>query len=175
MGLPQQRRTAWIHTSAMSIEQSPLILAFQDLVRAKDASELGRRATANARALLGADGCTLVLRDGDACAYVEEDAIAPLWKGRRFALDACMPGLVMRSHGYLVIGDVRDDPRVPREVYAPTFVRGLALVSIGRDQALGALEACWSEPHEADASELERLRTLAEAAELMLSGCLRHA
>ncbi len=37
-----------------------------------------------ARDLSGADGATFILREGDQCHYVDEDAIGPLWKGRRF-------------------------------------------------------------------------------------------
>ena len=42
--------------------------------------------------LVGADGATFVLRDGDCCYYVDEDAISPLWKGQRFPLEACISG-----------------------------------------------------------------------------------
>ncbi|MDF2765860.1 MAG: sensor hybrid histidine kinase, partial [Rhodospirillales bacterium] len=38
----------------------------------------------NARILAGADGVCFVLRDGELCHYVEENAIGPLWKGRKF-------------------------------------------------------------------------------------------
>ena len=48
-----------------------------------------------ARALIGADGVTLVFRDGKECAYVEEDAIGPLWKGQRFPLTECVSGWVI--------------------------------------------------------------------------------
>ena len=45
-----------------------------------------------ARNLVSADGATFVLRDGDKCFYAEEDAIGPLWKGRRFPLNSCISG-----------------------------------------------------------------------------------
>ena len=45
-----------------------------------------------ARRLIGADGVTLVLREGHSCHYVEEDAISPLWKGQRFPMSACVSG-----------------------------------------------------------------------------------
>ena len=48
-----------------------------------------------ARQLVGADGVTFVLREGDDCAYLEEDAIAPLWKGCRFPMRQCISGWVM--------------------------------------------------------------------------------
>lgn len=42
-----------------------------------------------ARQLLGADGVTFVLREGDHVHYAEEDAVGPLWKGQRFPVDQC--------------------------------------------------------------------------------------
>jgi hypothetical protein len=33
---------------------------------------------------------TFVLREGDLCYYAEEDAISPLWKGKRFPMAACI-------------------------------------------------------------------------------------
>src|SRR5262249_27351111 len=48
-----------------------------------------------ARELTGADGATFVLREGDLCYYADEDAIAPLWKGRRFPASACISGWTM--------------------------------------------------------------------------------
>jgi hypothetical protein len=35
------------------------------------------------------------IRDGDHCYYADENAISPLWKGRRFPLSACISGWVM--------------------------------------------------------------------------------
>jgi hypothetical protein len=57
------------------------------------AQELSRAGTFNgvmeivghfARELTGSDGATFVLRDGSNCFYAEENAIGPLWKGKRF-------------------------------------------------------------------------------------------
>ena len=47
-----------------------------------------------ARQLVGADGATFVLRDGDKSFYADEDAIAPLWKGLRFPLEVLHQRLV---------------------------------------------------------------------------------
>ncbi|MBX3469702.1 MAG: hypothetical protein KF878_22750 [Planctomycetes bacterium] len=51
-----------------------------------DVTGVVRRA---ARALTGADGVTFVLREGEQVFYADEDAIGPLWKGRRFPARAC--------------------------------------------------------------------------------------
>jgi hypothetical protein len=40
------------------------------------------------RSLIGANGVALVLREGDFCHYVAEDAIGPPWKGKKFPMAA---------------------------------------------------------------------------------------
>jgi hypothetical protein len=50
-----------------------------------------------ARALTGADGATFVLRDGAQCYDAEENAIAPLWKGKRFPIETCVSIVALRS------------------------------------------------------------------------------
>lgn len=37
-----------------------------------------------ARELVSADGATFILREDTVCHYYDEDAIAPLWKGKKF-------------------------------------------------------------------------------------------
>ena len=116
-----------------------------------------------ARELTGADGATLVLRDGEACHYVDEDAIGPLWRGQRFPLEHCVSGLAMQSAAPIVIPDIRLDLRVPQQAYAPTFVRALTMVPIGRRQPVGAIGCYWDRVHEATPEELRLHQTLADA------------
>src|SRR5580658_1372400 len=69
-----------------------LVGVVQALSMARDldaVTEIVRRA---ARELTGADGATFVLREGDLCFYADEDAIAPLWKGKRFPIGTCISG-----------------------------------------------------------------------------------
>jgi hypothetical protein len=64
----------------------------QDLSRARSVESIVDIVRQAARALAGLDGATFVLRDDDLCHYVDEDAIAPLWKGKRFPVSACISG-----------------------------------------------------------------------------------
>lgn len=129
------------------------------------AADIVRRA---ARALVGADGITLVVREGDHVAYVEEDAISPLWKGRRFPIAQCVSGWVI-SHGETAtIPDVYADPRVPQDAYRPTFVKSMAMVPVGAAPAIGAVGAYWATAHHATESELETLKALADSAFLAI-------
>src|ERR1700741_294288 len=66
-----------------------------------------------ARELTGADGASIVLREGQHCCYVEENAIEPLWKGRRFPLSACISGWTIMHAQPVVIENIYDDPRIP--------------------------------------------------------------
>jgi hypothetical protein len=71
-----------------------------------------------ARELTGADGVSIVLRSGTECYCVDEEAIAPPWKGRRFPLDACVAGRMMTQDRPAVIADIYADSRVPVIVQA---------------------------------------------------------
>jgi len=115
-----------------------------------------------ARELTGADGATFVLRDGDCCHYVDEDAIAPLWKGQRFPLNACVSGWVMKNRTPAVVPDIYDDPRVPVDAYRRTFVKSLVMVPIRSADPIGAIGAYWSVGRQVTALELRVLQALAD-------------
>ncbi len=140
-----------------------LIAAIQELSLARDHARIVDIVRRVARQLTGADGATFVLRDGDQCYYADEDAIAPLWKGRRFAMNACISGWVMLHREPVVIEDVDEDPRVTVEAYRPTFVRSLAMVPIRRDAPIAAIGNYWARPRRATDAELEMLQALADS------------
>lgn len=134
------------------------------LGEATDLEDIQRIVSTGARDLAGADGAAFVLRDGDHCCYLDEDAIAPLWKGRRFPMEACISGWVMQEQQVAVIPDVLADDRIPQEIYRPTFVRSAAVVPIRPGSPVGAIAVYWGRLHEADAGEVDALRALAELA-----------
>lgn len=116
-----------------------------------------------ARELTGADGATLVLRDGDKCHYADEDAIGPLWKGQRFPLSSCISGWAMLHAQQVVIDDIYADPRIPHEAYRSTFVKSLSMVPINRDNPVGAIGCYWQQHHLATEEELGLQQALADA------------
>ncbi|MCW5549824.1 MAG: GAF domain-containing sensor histidine kinase [Opitutaceae bacterium] len=126
-----------------------------------DVTAVVRRA---ARALTGADGVTFVLREGEQVFYADEDAIGPLWKGRRFPARACISGWAILERQTAVIEDIYADPRVPADAYRTTFVRSLAMVPIGRDAPVGAIGAYWATRRLATPREVSLLQALADAA-----------
>lgn len=117
-----------------------------------------------ARLMMHADGISLVLRDGDLCHYAEEDAIAPLWKGRRFPMSACISGWCMITGQAVSISDIYEDERIPHDAYRPTFVRSLAMVPVPRNNPIAALGAYWAETYDASIDDLELLQMIADAA-----------
>lgn len=137
------------------------------LAAAADFPTLHTLVTATARALVGADGATFVVRDLDQCFYVAEDSMSPLWAGQRFPLTECISGWAMIKDEVAVVPDVRTDPRVPFEAYRPTFARSLAMVPVpgpaGDPSPVAAIGAYWANHHRATEEEVSALRRLAEA------------
>jgi signal transduction histidine kinase len=122
------------------------------------------------RRLLGSDGATFVVRDGAQVHYVNEDAIAPLWKGQRFPIEACVSGRAMLAAQPQVIDDIYADPSVPHAAYRPTFVTSLALVPVGPGLPVASIGAYWAGRHAVNAYELDLMCSLASAADLALAG-----
>lgn len=140
-----------------------LTTAVQDLSLARTLSEVTAIVRAAARQLTGADGATFVLRDGDQCFYADEDAISPLWKGKRFPMSACVSGWVMLNRESVVIPDIEQDARVLTEAYRPTFVKSIAMVPIRSKAPIGAIGNYWAKPYRAHPMEIRLLQALADS------------
>ena len=97
------------------------------------------------RAIAAADGVAVVRREGAEVVYVGEDAIAPLWTGRRFAIETCVSGLAILQRSPIVIPDIRADDRVPLNAYLATFVQSMALFPVGSGNPVAALGCYWAE------------------------------
>lgn len=121
------------------------------------------------RRLIGSDGVTVILRRGDRCHYVEENAIGSLWKGQHFPMEACISGWVMLHRTPAVIEDIYADARVPHAAYEPTFVKSLAVVPIRRDQPIGAIGCYWATQHRCSDTELGILQTLADSTAIAMT------
>jgi GAF domain-containing protein len=122
-----------------------------------------------ARRLIGADGISVVLREGAFCHYVEEDAIGPLWKGQRFLAEVCVSGWAMNHEQTAVIPDIATDPRVPYALYSETFVRSLVMAPIVAGRAIGALGAYWSDAHRPSGTAIATVETIARFAGLAVA------
>ncbi|MCP8689624.1 ATP-binding protein [Marinobacterium sedimentorum] len=145
-----------------------LIGVIQQLSLARDLDTVMKVVRQAARNLTGADGATFVLREQQLCYYADEDAIAPLWKGSRFPMSACISGWVMQHKEPAVIEDIYQDPRIPADAYRPTFVKSLAMVPIRTESPIGAIGNYWAQPHRATPQQLNLLQALANSTAIAL-------
>lgn len=152
-----------------------LVDAIQELSRARGLERIQQIVRSAARNLAHSDGASFVLRDGDRCFYADEDAIAPLWKGQRFPMSACVSGWVMINREPAVIPDIYDDDRVPQEAYRPTFVQSLAMFPIRTVDPVGAIGIYWSRRHVLSATQMEQLRALADSTAVAMENVAVHS
>jgi len=148
--------------------ETTLLAAVSDLSSVRDLPGVTRVVRVAARTLTGADGVTFVLKDVDQCFYADEDAISPLWKGRRFPLHSCISGWVMRHRIPVAIKDIYSDDRIPHDAYRPTFVKSMLMVPVRTEDPVAAIGAYWADEHEATEEERSTLESLATAASLAL-------
>lgn len=131
------------------------------LEAAASLDHVGEIVRKEARRVTGAQGATFVLREEDRCFYADEDAIAPLWKGQRFPITACISGWAMLHDETAVVPDISVDDRIPLEAYLPTFVRSLLMVPVGSPTPVAAIGAYWSRRYRATPEEIVSLEDLA--------------
>lgn len=151
-----------------------LTRALQDLAMARNLEDLTRVVRRATRDIMEADGVTFVLRDGSSCLYVDEEAIAPLWKGQSFPLDACVSGWAMEHREPVIIEDIRDDSRVPQDAYRDTFVQSLVMMPIRTLDPVGVIGAYWATQRRPEDWELRVLQALADASAVTLDNLRAH-
>jgi K+-sensing histidine kinase KdpD len=139
-----------------------LVAVVQSLSMARTLDAIIEIVRVAARDLTRADGATFVLREGDLCYYAEENALEPLWKGRRFPMDACISGWVMLNREAAAIEDIYQDSRIPQDAYKPTFVKSLVMVPIRTQDPIGAIGNYWASPHHSSKQEIRLLQALAD-------------
>lgn len=152
------------HSRGLSL----LTQAIQELSLARSLAEVQRIVRVAARALTGCDGSTFVFRDQGQCYYADEDAIAPLWKGSRFPMEACISGWVMLNREAAVIPDVFEDSRVPADAYRPTFVKSLVMVPVRRIDPIAAIGNYWAHQRQPSEQEVALLQALADSTSIAL-------
>lgn len=140
-----------------------LVTVIERLSGAHGIQEIVEIVRSAARALSGADGVCVVLRDGDLCHYVDEEAIGPLWKGRRFPMSSCISGWCMLNRQTAVIPDIYVDERIPHDAYRPTFVNSLVMVPVGVDRPCAAIGAYWATKLSPDRETVTLLEALARS------------
>jgi two-component system CheB/CheR fusion protein len=157
--------------SSGAIHAPDIGLAAHALRTAETPEEIVTVIRASARRKGDVDGVTFVVREGDNCTYVAEDANGPLWTGSTFPLSMCITGHCILSTRTIVVPDIYLDPRIPHEAYRPTFVKSLLVVPIGRPQAIAAVGFYWARTGAVDAPTVTFLEALAAAASESLTAC----
>nr|WP_272886666.1 HWE histidine kinase domain-containing protein [Phenylobacterium aquaticum] len=152
-----------------------LVEMIEDLSDARTVEQVAAVVRSSARRISGADGVAFVLRDAGQCYYLDEDAIAPLWKGRRFPLDACVSGWAMLNRQTAVIPDIYLDDRVPHDAYRPTFVKSMVMTPVRPNDPIAAIGAYWAQPRQPSADEIAKLQVMARATAAALDSALMHA
>jgi PAS domain S-box-containing protein len=128
----------------ISAKWAALLEAAEHLSEARTLDAIIDIIRTGARGISGADGITFVRREGDHCQHVAEDAIGPLWLGKKFKLEECVSGWTMLRGEPALIPDIFRDPRVPIEAYRPTFVKSLLMVPAGSGEHAAAIGAYWA-------------------------------
>lgn len=163
----RQRSVEKLRLSAERLRR--LAEVVENVAAVRDLPSLATIVLRAVRELTCADGATLVLRDGDQCHYVDENAIGPLWKGLRFPLESCISGWTMLHAEAAVIEDIYVDPRIPYAAYRPTFVNSLVMTPVGRQNPVAAIGCYWADRHKASTEEFELQLALADAASVGLA------
>lgn len=168
---PSDKRGAYVVnlSSTSSVEAlAVLIDAVEQLAGATTPADVGRVVRTAARQLTGADGITVVMREGAKVRYIDEDAIAPLWKGQAFPIESCVSGWAMLNRQTVSIGDIRHDPRVSIPLYEPTFVRSMIMAPVRPEDPIAAIGAYWAAPDAPTPKAVAVLEMIARAARVAL-------
>jgi two-component sensor histidine kinase len=152
-----------------------LVETIEALSLARTVDQVAAVIRSSARRISGADGVAFVLRDDDKCWYLDEDAIGPLWKGRKFPMTACISGWAMLHGRTVVIPDIYEDPRIPHDAYRPTFVKSLVVTPIRREAPIAAIGAYWSVKRQPTEEEVLKLEVMARAAATALESATMYA
>lgn len=140
-----------------------LVELIEDLSAAHTVEQIAAVVRSAARRITGADGVAFVLREGDSCFYLDEDAIGPLWKGRRFPIGDCISGWAMLNGQVAVIPDIYRDDRIPHDAYRPTFVKSMVMTPVRPKDPLAAIGAYWATARRPTADEVTKLEIIARA------------
>ncbi|HKX61030.1 MAG TPA: ATP-binding protein [Verrucomicrobiae bacterium] len=152
-----------------------LLSVVQELSLARSLDRITAIIRRAARDLTGADGATFVLREGNQCFYADEESIAPLWKGQRFPMSACVSGWVMLNREAVVIEDIYKDPRVPTSAYRSTFVKSMVMVPVRKSSPVGAIGTYWATQRAPRADEVRLLQALADSTSITMENVQLYA
>jgi len=145
-----------------------LIEIIQKLAKARSIVEIIDSVKVAARKLTNADGVTFVLREGEKCYFVDEDAIDTLWKGQYFPLEECISGWSILNKEVVIAEDIYNDERINPDIYNRTFVKSLAMIPIRMENPVGVIGIYWAKNYRPTEQEIVMIRTLADATSIAM-------
>lgn len=145
-----------------------LVAAIQELSLARNMETIIQIVRTYSRKILDSDGAAFILRDQDFCFYADEDAISPLWKGKRFPIESCISGWAILNKEEVVIEDIYNDKRIPINDYKDTFVRSMAMVPIRKLTPIGAIGIYWGSKYLVKQEEIKLLQLLADSTSIAI-------
>jgi signal transduction histidine kinase len=158
------------HSAIATDERASLLIdTIQKLSTARSLDDVTRTVRTAARRMVNADGASFVLQERKHCYYADEEAIAPLWKGKRFPLESCISGWAMLNKQQAIIEDIYADPRIPHDAYKPTFVKSLVMTPVRRQDPIAAIGTYWAVHRTATTEEATLLQTLADTTAVALA------
>jgi signal transduction histidine kinase len=149
-----------------------LIEIIKDLTLAQTIEQSQQIIAASARDLMHSDGASFVFHENGGCYYAEENAMAPLWKGKWFPINDCIYGYSMIQKVPVIVPDIFNDSRIPTGHYSDTFVRSLMVVPVNSIAPLGAIGCYWKENYIPSEIEVRLMQTLADAASRTIDNIL---
>lgn len=139
-----------------------LVKTVQELSMADSLEQITSLVKIVAHELSAADGVSFILREAEQCFYVDESTISPLWKGKRFPLNACIAGWSMLNRCSVIVEDIYQDERIKKQTYKNTFVKSLYVVPIKVTNPIGAMEFYWANPHKPTDEQIKLIQALTD-------------
>ncbi len=151
-----------------------LVEAIQKLSFCRSLSEIIDIVRISARKIARSDGATFILKEGNLCHYVDEDAIGPLFKGKHFPMQSCIGGLSMIKKDVIVVRDIDNDERIPPNTYSSTFVKSLCITPIRIEDPQGAIGLYWKDETVPTADTIRMLSVLANSTSTAIENTSLH-
>jgi PAS domain S-box-containing protein len=163
------RKRAEAEIQARLRQQAAIVEIVQNLALARTLEDVTGIVRKGVRKMLGADGATFVVREGDEVHYIDEDAIGKLWKGQRFPIGECISGWAMLNRRPAVVEDIHNDPRIPIPAYESTFVKSLIMAPVRSTDPVASIGAYWATARTFSQDEVDCLQAVADSAAVALT------
>jgi len=163
------RKRAEAEIQARLRQQGAIVEIVQNLALARTLEDVTGIVRKGVREMLGADGATFVVREGDEVHYIDEDAIGKLWKGQRFPIGECISGWAMLNRRPAVVEDIHNDPRIPIPAYESTFVKSLIMAPVRSTDPVASIGAYWATARSFSQDEVDCLQAVADSAAVALT------